>query len=167
MEKKNWQYSWIWSLYIVAVLIALARRQYSASSFCDVMIIVVALFCVITISLRIEQFGIGVKFLYMMGIVSAAAIFVQYILRDAYNAIYWRLFTQKWEEYVEFYYNEGYYTGLHSVPGQAAGAILFSIGILVCYCLLTKYSKKKIKKDTILLRFFCCLRYFLREKRGC
>lgn len=164
--KKNLNYSWTWCLYIAAILIALLRRKYAATAFCDVLIITVALIGVLTISLKVEQFGTGIKFLYAMGLISAAAVFVQYILGDFYNNIYWRLFTQSWAEYVEHYYDKGYYTGLHAVPGQAAGAILFALGILVCYCLLKLYSKNKVKMRYYLIAALPLLAILLTGKKG-
>ena len=143
------EYSWIWIFYIVTVMISLLRRNFLKTALCDVMIIIVALFGVMIINQSIERFKTGIRFLCIMGLINTFAIFLQYILGETYNKFYWSLLTEKWKEYAKYYFDKGYYMGIQAVPGQAAGAIIFALGIIVCYILLAKYEKERIKHKGI------------------
>ena len=142
-------YNWVWMFYMVAIVISFLRRSFAVTTMCDVMIILLTLLGVMVISQSTDCFQTGIKFLSVVGFVNALAVLVQYVLGDTYNIIYWRLFTDTWREYAQHYYESSYYMGIQAVPGQAAGAILFAIGITACFILLAKYEKKQIRHKWI------------------
>lgn len=137
-------YSWMWGLYLVTVVVSLSRRSFLKSALCDVMIILVVLLGVMVINQSTERFKVGINFLCVMGLINSFFVFLQFFMGEAYNKIYWSLLTEKWKEYAEHYWDQGYYMGLQAVPGHAAGAIMFSLGIIACYILLLKYERRRI-----------------------
>lgn len=139
------RYSWVWSLYIAAVVISLLRRSFATSAVCDVMIILLTLLGVLSISQSLSRLKVGIKFLYIIGWINTSFILLQYIFGKSFNDIYWSLLTPTWKEYAKHYYDKSYYTGLQAVPGQAAGAILFAMGIIACYILVAKCEKKRVR----------------------
>lgn len=143
------EYSWTWGFYIAVVSVSLIRRSFAVSAMCDVLVIIFVLVCVITFKRKTEDFKCGIKFLYVIGIVNAFAVLLQFVLGDAFNNVYWSLLTDKWKDYSELYFNMGYYMGIQSVPGHAAGAIIYTIGISVCLLLLAKYQKRIIRFKAI------------------
>lgn len=137
----NLNYSWV--LYLIAVLLSLSRRSVTTPLLFDALIIIFTIINIIIARKAVLDLKVGISFLYSVGIINCIAVFIQFVLKDNYNNIYWNLFSKSWHEYVQKYYGRGYFTGLQAVPGHAAGFIIFSIGILASGIFLRSYATRK------------------------
>lgn len=159
-------YSWIWILYITAVCISVLQRNTKISLIMDVLIILLVVLKIVISQDEVGKYEIGCKMLCIFGIANCAGVLMQFILSNTYNNTYFNLFTSSWREYALSYFNNGYLTGLQAVPGDAAGLIVFAIGIIVCYCFLCKYYRKKNKKKALIALIVLLFALLLTGKKG-
>lgn len=133
----------VWALYLVAVFLSLFQRSITISLLFDVLIIAITVICVVIFRMKISDLKVGTRLLYFVGIINCGAVLIQFVFKDYFNDAYWNLLSTSWHEYAEKYFDRGYFSGLQSVPGHAAGYIIFAIGLLVSKIVLRRYSKRK------------------------
>lgn len=166
LSKKRLSYSYIWFFYAAAVCLSVLQRNIIQSLMMDVIIILLIVLNIIISQNKVIDYAIGCKMLCIFGIANSAGVLLQFIFRERYNNIYLKLFANGWEQYALKYFNRGYHTGLQAVPGDAAGLIVFSIGIIISYYFLCRYHKNRTNLILPAAMIILLFTLFLTGKKG-
>ena len=159
--------NYIWILFILAVLLSLMQRPISAIIIQEVTIYIFILLFAVFSDCNWHSLYKSCIAIKICGILNAFFVLMQYALGEKFNSLFWPLYTDSWQEYMDMYYKTNYYMGIQPVPGDTAGIIEYYIAIVFCSYLSTHFMKKhamRLNKIIIVVILFIPL--LLTGKKG-
>lgn len=133
----------IWILYIFSILLNLLLNGTTAGILGRAG---VALFTVaFVLFLECDNFDTKaiVDFILKVGMFHALMVFVHFLLRERFNAMYFPVMQSITREYAEKYFSGGRFFGILASPHEVAGLITFAILIIFSRLLITKETNLK------------------------
>lgn len=133
-----------WFLYMAAVCLSVMQRPVNRDFIEEILIFLLMMVFALHNKYSWDALFSGYILIVLAGILNGCMVILQFLLKDRFNSLVWPFYVPQWQEYMARYYSENYYSGIHPVPGDTAGIIVFSLCIMIIFLLAERNTRHGI-----------------------